>query len=329
LRFAERRPSPFNDPMARMAEGLSAARRAERRTVWMMAIVLVVLFLAFSAWMVRIPLSEVLPTGPGPINQERLGRSWPGWQTLFFGAAIFLVCIVVMVVARSMVARAVAGAIAISAPLAFGVPATLSLLKDGTLLKIEHVHLNYSSERKTPDKQPDQPPTIERPVDVYLGVNINQTEGTRPPVPGPFGNVEFVCRTGEGPMFVGTFESGRHDAFEMSKDFPAQTVDQVVAALVRLKEQRNLVGVVLIGSADKTHLLPKTEIAYDSNAGLAQARALYVKKAFESDSHLTDLKTIITLAGAPTQLGPTVDIKSLARDRIVSVCAMFQPAQSK
>jgi hypothetical protein len=90
------------------------------------------------------------------------------------------------------------------------------------------------------------------------------------------------------------------------------------------KDEKSLIAVLLIGSADKRTLVGTIE-SYRSNVGLAQARAEWVHKILENNAILR-AKPIITLNSGPSLSLITVanDSEKLALDRAVQVCALWQ-----
>jgi hypothetical protein len=133
----------------------------------------------------------------------------------------------------------------------------------------------------------------------------------------------FDCGDEDAPFAVGPFVTGQTVLQQPAAD--------IKALLDRLKARRNdrpLLGLILIGSADKTPLLPQLAKQYDSNVGLAQARAEWVRSRLMEDDaahqlELTGERKIATVISGPTKVGLNIAPTDLAIDRSVRVCAIW------
>jgi hypothetical protein len=153
---------------------------------------------------------------------------------------------------------------------------------------------------------------------VALTVIFNAAE--RPNMPT---QTVFDCGSSEKPFKVGPFAAG-----EVVLEHDNTGVRALLDRLIASGDHRALIALMLIGSADKTPLLPELAQRYGSNAGLAQARAEWVKsQLLEADAtHQLDLDgpaKIATLTAGPSQVGLTIPATDLALDRAVRVCAIW------
>jgi hypothetical protein len=294
-----------------------------------------------------------LPTSGVSSSGGNVELTWLGWSALAAGIVVFL-CIGFIISTGSARYRAVATALAVAAPMAVTGLSGLSLFKGGSLLKIEHVHFSLpdSSKKEEPvdatkkepsgttkkepveatKKEPVETTKKEpvdsgkHPVELSLEINVKQDKASPPPV-GLAGKVDLLCKSDKGPLRVGTFVSGKPEDLE-ENDKEAMKI--FIAEIGKLSVGKQMVGVLLVGSADKTHLTSETERLYDSNFALAQIRARWVEKqliAAKAEGQLTDLSTIVVLNAGPTYVGPKVDVAQLAEDRSVRACLMVQPTQ--
>ena len=262
------------------------------------------------------------------VPEGSVGLGWFGWSVFGLASLIIVGCLAFIVASQRMWVRATASVVAVATASVVAVPAGLSLFKGGSLFKIEHVHVNFPKHLNIPEERPLDGKSI---IELAMEINIT-SEKAQPPAPGPSGNVEFLCELNNRPLMVGTFVPGESKTLEVEN---RQTVEDLVEAIGILRRGKKLAGILLIGSADKTHLKRETERLYDSNFGLAQARALYVQDQLldlkkGGDSRIEGLATILALNAGPSQLGPEkIDAKQLAIDRSVRACVMAQPEQQK
>ena len=355
MRFGERRG--FAERQARAAELQVllavelADREAGRHAARIWAIILGMLVLVLCCVLVVL----IYPQISGPIHQPPIDSggahptddgpgaggngtlTWLGWSTLAAGLFVFL-CIGVILATGSPVARAVATALAVTAPLAVTGLSTLSLFKGGSFIKIEKFDVKFSDFAKSDPRKPDSakpnpdPPENEppdgskRPVELSLEINVKQDKESPAPV-GVTGKAELLCELNKRLLRVGTFASGEPETLE-ERDI--QTVENLTGKIDELATGKRLLGVLLIGSADKTHMTSETERRYDSNFVLAQLRARWVKEqliAAKEKGKLADIPAIFVLNAGPTYVGPKVDVAQLAEDRSVRACLMVQPLQ--
>lgn len=132
----------------------------------------------------------------------------------------------------------------------------------------------------------------------------------------------FDCGDPSDPMKVGPFATG-----EVALEPSATDVPAVVARLIAESGNRALTGLLLVGSADKTPLSPQLARRYETNAGLAQARAEWVRdrlrEELQNHPKLIRLERIATMVAGPSHVGLNIAPDQLARDRDVRVCALW------
>ena len=97
------------------------------------------------------------------------------------------------------------------------------------------------------------------------------------PVPPLSVQTSFDCGGANRPMNVGPFVVG-----EVALAPGATDVAAVAARLIAARGDRALTGLLLIGSADKTPLSPQLARRYETNVGLAQARAEWVRDQLQT-----------------------------------------------
>jgi hypothetical protein len=181
----------------------------------------------------------------------------------------------------------------------------------------------------TTAKPKEKPPTPPPPIAMTLIVNppsvqINTT--TPSPAPSPAAPTEtvFDCGDQDQPYRVGPFANGKTDL-----ESGATAVADLVKRLTGGNDRRTLIGLLLIGSTDKTQLSSRSTRQYDTNAGLAQARAEWVRAQLVTSDAFHQLAAapagkIAAVIAGPTQLGFDVDPAKLAIDRAVRVCVLWQ-----
>lgn len=81
---------------------------------------------------------------------------------------------------------------------------------------------------------------------------------------------------------------------------------------------------LVIGQADKRFLHGNLQRSYDTNAGLAQARANWVRQQLLRDGALSGRPMILTLPAAATYTGLGHDDDLLAADRYVHIIGLWQ-----
>ncbi len=87
-------------------------------------------------------------------------------------------------------------------------------------------------------------------------------------------------------------------------------------------EGGRLAAVILVGSADKQQLQPSAQRIYDTNAGLAQARARWVQARLE-EGYQGTIVPLLVLSTGPSFVGISVQKERLAEDRSVLMCAVW------
>jgi len=118
---------------------------------------------------------------------------------------------------------------------------------------------------------------------------------------------------------VGPFPTARHEPDDVAV---VQQLSSIVSALEDRSRAGHLGCVVFIGRADKRRLRPKIQAIYDSNTGLAQARAKWVKSFILGRTpSILDPNYVMLLATGPTNIGTDVPPDQLAIDRSVEVYA--------
>ena len=168
----------------------------------------------------------------------------------------------------------------------------------------------------------------ESPPPPELGIHISLSRGQ----PG----IELDCGDRRGPYGIESFPDGR-------ATFEGATREQIEARDMQLKRildaigdrepMARLIGVILIGSADKRPLRRNLLADYGSNAGLAQARAAWLAEHLAEhvakDTRLKPLaEALRSRAFFSIQAGPTLgraDSPSdlTARDRAVRMCMIW------
>jgi hypothetical protein len=121
-------------------------------------------------------------------------------------------------------------------------------------------------------------------------------------------------------------------AFELTRESLTK-----VAQLIRqqVSPQKNLVGLTLIGSFDKRPLGPGLRKKYGENAGLAMARAIWVKDQFAKQGKLIRETQMVVMTAGPghtelqangqvIRLDQTVQQDAGDQDRAVQVCATWE-----
>jgi hypothetical protein len=146
--------------------------------------------------------------------------------------------------------------------------------------------------------------------------------GLAPPAPRLPVQTGFDCGGANHPMNVGPFVVGKVELEPGATDVAA-----IVARLAAARGDRALTGLLVVGSADKTPLFPRLARRYETNAGLAQARAEWVRDQLQTElqanSELLRPEGIATVVAGPAHVGLKVDPEQLALDREVRVCALW------
>lgn len=133
---------------------------------------------------------------------------------------------------------------------------------------------------------------------------------------------------GEGENYkIGPFADGTAGDASIKPDEKLLTklkkdIEILVGKLIKNHLGQRPLGLILVGSADKRELTPPLFHFFGSNAGLAQARAEWVRKAIENSMNPKP-KTILTLSSGPAHVGLDPLPEDLAKDRSVRVCAIW------
>jgi hypothetical protein len=137
--------------------------------------------------------------------------------------------------------------------------------------------------------------------------------------PGPTLPTELSCGTGDSQR-IEPFFDGQETLEEAAKI----KLKSVVGLLKERSQSSDLLGLVLIGSADKRPLKPKLAQQFGSNVGLAQARIKTVKDEL-AQTFDPDKFPIMALHAGPSKVGLVLSTSDLASDRAVQICALWNP----
>lgn len=165
--------------------------------------------------------------------------------------------------------------------------------------------------------KPTPSPDARQGVDVYLHVDVARPDDALP--------AKMDCGP-KNDRRVGPFDDG---AVTLNSDDGRNSLDAIIKDLkqqlapapANVKPDR-LTAIILIGSADKRSLKPKTVALYSSNAGLAQARVGVVKEALDKVFEPNSPPIIESYAG-PVQTSAAAAQADLAGDRSVQVCMLW------
>jgi hypothetical protein len=114
------------------------------------------------------------------------------------------------------------------------------------------------------------------------------------------------------------FPVGKHEG----SDKVSLRARAIGESLRKENEGGRLAAVILVGSADKQQLQPSARRVYDSNAGLAQARAKWVQARLE-EGYRGTIAPLLVLSTGPSFVGLSVKKENLAGDRSVLTCAVW------
>lgn len=121
--------------------------------------------------------------------------------------------------------------------------------------------------------------------------------------------------------FVGPFVSGQGALLEPNA---AKTVKQVIESLVAASPSRDLQALYIVGSADTMPPTQRLARDYNSNVGLARARADWVLAQIHSSRAVPlDPTKAVTSAVGPAHIGAGVSVQDLASDRRVQVYGLW------
>lgn len=138
-------------------------------------------------------------------------------------------------------------------------------------------------------------------------------------LPGSALPTELSCGTGDSQR-IEPFVDGQETLEENAK----VKLKAVVDLLKERSKTSDLLGLVLIGSADKRPLKPKLAQQFGSNVGLAQARIKTVKDEL-AQTFAPDKFPIMALHAGPSKIGLAPSSGDLAFDRAVQLCAFWNP----
>lgn len=120
---------------------------------------------------------------------------------------------------------------------------------------------------------------------------------------------------------IGPFVTGEHSILES----PTQnSVSLVVRSLTDSSVRRDLLLLFVVGSADKRPLTGRLAKDYESNVGLAQARANWVREQILSSNAVSfPPNQIVTTVRGPSMTGAEVPFPRLSDDRLVLVYGLW------
>jgi hypothetical protein len=206
-------------------------------------------------------------------------------------------------------------AVALTVPTLFGGLKLATDLKfDITLIKdLGGVHFPASGLGSQP-----LTPTEPRDIDIHLHLDVLRGQDSFP--------AAMDCGE-DGKQTVGPFDVG-----DKTLTKPKRTTEGVIRELqtrVAGKPER-LTAIILIGSADKRSLKPRTAELYSSNAGLARARIGVVRDALK-ETFKKSTPPILEFYAGPAMTDAKLSADDLSPDRAVQVCVLWDrkpdPAQ--
>jgi hypothetical protein len=244
-------------------------------------------------------------------------RSAAGWVVLSLfatGGALFIRSFFATSTPRRVLE--IAAAAALTVPSIFGGLKLANDLKtDFTAIgEMGGIHFNFQwGKSEPPGPKPPKPadpkPLEPREVDVYLHLDVARGEGASSTLMDCGQDGERV-----GPFGIGTITLDENDTKKLT------TFAKSLKELTKDKSNR-LTAIVLIGSADKRPLKPKTASLYSSNAGLAQARIAVVRKALKGESDT--LPRIMEFYAGPEMTDAKLPSDALSSDRSVKICLLW------
>ncbi len=123
---------------------------------------------------------------------------------------------------------------------------------------------------------------------------------------------------------VSGFIPGEHEKWDNKSGDLSQKAKEIGAKLRKLNESGRLAGVIFVGSADTQQMLPEALKKYGSNAGLAQARAQWVRTQLEVEGgYGRKIEPALVLSTGPSFVGLNVGKVERTKDRSVRVCAVW------
>lgn len=172
---------------------------------------------------------------------------------------------------------------------------------------------NYTSQSSgTPEKSSEPAPSTEpRSVDVYLHLDIERGKDNLP--------VGLDCGEGDEQR-VGPFDHG-----QTTIPTGGTQVENVVKFLRKRATEKHerITSIILIGSADRRPLKPRTALLYSSNVGLARARVAAVKEKL-GEFFEKGKPPILEFYAGPEKTDAKLPITDIASDRSVKVCILWE-----
>jgi hypothetical protein len=163
------------------------------------------------------------------------------------------------------------------------------------------------------DTTPAKPQPLEpQQVDIHVNLDLQSANYPAPSID---------C--GDGNAFrIGPFDAGAITLSEME----TTKLAQLAATWAAPQSPGHIVAIMLIGSADKRSLKPKTAENFNSNQGLAQARIRLVRKILEPALAKDKSPTpILESYAGPVNTGAKLPVGDLASDRAVQICVFWSP----
>jgi|GEM_PF-5068355 len=250
--------------------------------------------------------------------------TWGGWLTLVLGFAALTGVACMILGKMGAGATMTAGSIFL---LALGnVSAFEKGNLFGALFKFEGGHVDLFRGGS---------PDIRQPIESTIVVNVFPWKAEPVQVVSAT-NVEFHCDTDAQQLRVSTFVSGEDGKLmDATGDRPKITPDNLRENLAKLYKDKTLVGLLLIGFADKDLPTGNTQRDFDTNHSLAQKRALWVEKELKArpdpdgGTPLAALSTVVVLGAPPKQVDQQVQSEDKEKDRIVRACVAVRSKPQK
>ncbi len=148
-------------------------------------------------------------------------------------------------------------------------------------------------------------------------------------------NVQLVWQRGEGAGSppsqavtmishgsVGPFATGDHTTFDAAGQCSLKAVSR---SITDNQKHGNLIGLFLVGSADKRPLAGRLAAIYGSNDGLAGARTDWVRGQIVSAS--VPANHVVATTRGPFTIGASVPVRDLSDDRQVDIYGLWAKSQ--
>ncbi len=119
---------------------------------------------------------------------------------------------------------------------------------------------------------------------------------------------------------IGGFLEAQHD----QGDLLLAKIDATARELKQRNSGGRLVALFFVGSADKRSLKNASLKIYGSNAGLAHARAKWVRDELRT-RYAGDLPQTMLLSNGPNFVGANIPPEALTKDRSVQICELWSP----